>query len=421
MVENSSTAAIAEVAVSGFKSFRTEQRIAIRPLTLLAGANNSGKSSIVQPLLLMKQTFEAEFNPGALLLDGPNVRFTKLEQLLWHGPPGDTASRFAVELALEDGRRVRTVFGPGEHPLPVQVLETRWESRDGVVALRVPAPPEQYQEIEQRFGVTEFFSEPCFVWAGSRRDAEQRRVVPQDSSDFVQPLIGVIHVSGNRGAPKLSYPLTGVARERFPGVFEPYVATFLLIWQHQRAFEESERLAEALRSVCQVGSVRADRVSDTSLELLVSQLPDYSDREVNIAHAGLGVSQVLPVIVGLEAASPQQLLYLEQPELHLHPRAQASLAPLLARAAQRGVRVVAETHSSHLLLGIQSLVAAGKLDPQLVKLHWFSRDETGQTNITSADLDEYGRFGDWPEDFGDVELKAESRYLDAVEARHAKK
>jgi len=130
---------------------------------------------------------------------------------------------------------------------------------------------------------------------------------------------------------------------------------------------------------------------------------------------GFGVSQVLPVAVALLTAAPGQLAYLEQPELHLHPRAQTGLAAILADAAKRGVRVVAETHSSVLLLGIQTLVAEGKLSQDLVKLHWFSRDKQGATKVTSADLDKAGTFGDWPEDFGDVELKAESRFLDASE------
>jgi predicted ATPase len=88
---------------------------------------------------------------------------------------------------------------------------------------------------------------------------------------------------------------------------------------------------------------------------------------------------------------------------------------VLADAAKRGVRVIAETHSSLLIRGAQTLVAKGELHPKLVKLHWFSRDEeTGESKITSADLDENGAFGDWPSDFAEVELRSEGDYLDAV-------
>ena len=88
---------------------------------------------------------------------------------------------------------------------------------------------------------------------------------------------------------------------------------------------------------------------------------------------------------------------------------------MLADAAKRGVRVVAETHSSLLLLGIQTLVAEGNLSPELVKLHWFTRREDGVTEVNSADLDKAGTYGEWPEDFADVSLQAQSRFLDAVD------
>ena len=141
---------------------------------------------------------------------------------------------------------------------------------------------------------------------------------------------------------------------------------------------------------------------------------------VSIADVGFGVSQTLPVVVALREAKPGQLVYLEQPEIHLHPRAQTAMAKVLADAARRGVHVVAETHSALLILGIQTLVAEGKLSPELVKLHWFERRD-GATKIKSADLDEAGSFGDWPEDFADLALEAQSKYLDAVESRMTEK
>jgi predicted ATPase len=138
---------------------------------------------------------------------------------------------------------------------------------------------------------------------------------------------------------------------------------------------------------------------------------------VNISDVGFGVPQCLPAVVALLAAKPGQLLYIEQPEIHLHPRAQFALAQLLAAAAERGVHVVVETHSSTLLLGVQALVAESRLAAELVKLHWFERKADGHTVVTSADLDEAGRFGDWPEDFADVALQTQKEYLDAAEKR----
>ena len=88
-----------------------------------------------------------------------------------------------------------------------------------------------------------------------------------------------------------------------------------------------------------------------------------------------------------------------------------------ADAAKRGLRVIAETHSILLLTAVQALVAEGDLAPEEVILHWFERNEKGVTSITTRELDEQGRYGDWPEDFADTEMAVQSRFLDAVEQR----
>jgi predicted ATPase len=171
--------------------------------------------------------------------------------------------------------------------------------------------------------------------------------------------------------------------------------------------------------------VEAQPVDDTQVELRVGRLPHSrsgGDHDlVSVADVGFGVSQSLPVLVALIVAEPGQVVYLEQPEMHLHPRAQRRLAHVLADAANRGVIVVAETHSALLLREVQTLVATGKLSTDKVKMHWVQRQEDGRTVVTPADLDENGAYGDWPEDFDEVELNAEKAYLDAVESKEAGK
>ncbi|HRZ12200.1 MAG TPA: AAA family ATPase [Kiritimatiellia bacterium] len=98
------------ITVRGFKSVCTEQHLDIRPLTILAGANSSGKSSFMQPLLLLKQTLEAPGDPGALLLDGPNVRFTMAEQLLSRIAGKECQHDFAIKITLKDGQSLEAVF-----------------------------------------------------------------------------------------------------------------------------------------------------------------------------------------------------------------------------------------------------------------------------------------------------------------------
>ena len=98
---------LSAISVRGFKSIGCKtQRIAIQPLTLIAGANSSGKSSIMQPLLLLKQTLEAQGEPrGALLLDGPNAKFTSAEQILHRFNNQETYTDFMIKLEIGGNSR----------------------------------------------------------------------------------------------------------------------------------------------------------------------------------------------------------------------------------------------------------------------------------------------------------------------------
>src|SRR5438270_4404367 len=102
--------AIAEIQVAGFKSISDLQRVEIRPLTILAGANSSGKSSMLQPLLLLKQTLEVPYDAGPLLLNGPNVKFTSADQLLSRISKGQSLGSFQVGMRLNTGDGFQTCF-----------------------------------------------------------------------------------------------------------------------------------------------------------------------------------------------------------------------------------------------------------------------------------------------------------------------
>ena len=227
----------------------------------------------------------------------------------------------------------------------------------------------------------------------------------------------IIHVPGFRGNPERTYKKSALG-PMFPGQFQNYIASIISHWQSMKRSEEFVSLGRALQGFGLTSKIEARPVGDSQFEIRVGRLVRTRTARgdlVNIADVGLGVSQVLPVIVGLLVAGPGDMVYLEEPEIQLHPRAQVHLAGILAQAAKRGVIVVVETHSSLLLRGIQTLVARAELDTKVVKLHWFERSQVdGSTTVRSADLDREGAFGSWPLDFGDVSLNAEKKYLDAV-------
>lgn len=233
-------------------------------------------------------------------------------------------------------------------------------------------------------------------------------------------LESIIHLPGLRGNPERHYLTNAVYnKNQVTGRFENYVARIIRDWEPTRL----KQLGLALEKLGLTWKVEAKQVDATRVELRVGRLTQRQGAAdlVNIADVGFGVSQTLPVIVALLAAAPGQIVYIEQPEIHLHPKAQYKMAELLAEAANRGVKVVIETHSSLLLRGIQTLVTQGQLAPNRVKLHWFTRDNEGATVVNAASLDENGAFGEeWPEDFGEIELNAEQAYLDAVMYNHEK-
>jgi hypothetical protein len=76
---------VPQIIVEGFKSIGQETVMDVAPLTLLCGANSSGKSSMIQPLLLLKQTMEVGYDPGPLLLAGTNVGFSAAAEMFWRG------------------------------------------------------------------------------------------------------------------------------------------------------------------------------------------------------------------------------------------------------------------------------------------------------------------------------------------------
>ncbi len=438
------------IEVHGFKSLAEPTRLDVRPLTLLAGQNSSGKSSFFQPLLLLKQTLDASFEADPLVLDGPHVRFTSLDQLLSRGPrqpKGADAFSVAfggllvVVLAEDQPRAVRRpadlrftfrrtrnneqnlaaaidVAPAGESSVPVDDAH-----RDALRSLWPPLALGPNLHIFRR-GL-----QADWGW-----EIEDGGMVSLASFSPVETALtwvrALLHLPGHRGHRERRYPKTAAFvpdRERTTvnGPFTPYTASFLYAWQ--RAKDREPGAKRALETVVGwlgpefLGMTRrvvARAPNATEIELRVGRTPRSGVRDlVDLADVGFGVSQVLPVLVALAAAQPGQLVIVEQPELHLHPRAQVAMGHILAATAARGVVVMAETHSILVLRAIQACIARGILAPQAVGLHWFARGKDGSSKVTTAQIEADGSFGDWPVDFADVHTQAAMDYVESAFAR----
>jgi predicted ATPase len=423
---------ITRITVSGFKSIVEEQSIEVRPLTILAGANSSGKSSIMQPLLLLKQTLEAPYDPGALLLNGPNVRFTLVDQLLSRKNDGGVVNAFNVGVGTETDTIVTIYFKKSKNK-GFEVEEVKYNSDKEKYRLYSGMPENEIKaNLSEYFYSTsgislmpsdiELINSRCLLVPAIKIGGIYTPMVPLHGETIIGLYVRqIVHLPGLRGNPERAYPVgvmnSGISG--FSGTFENYVASVIEQWQRANDTGKLEKVNRDLYKLGLTSRVMANPINDAQIEILVNRFPYYSQNSdmINVVDVGLGVSQALPVVVALHAASQEQLVYIEEPEIHLHPRAQSAMAEVLADAVLEGKRVVVETHSSLLLLGIQTLVAEGKLPPEMVKLHWFTQQEDGSTKIDSADLDKAGAFGDWPEDFDKVSLDSEGRYIDAAHTR----
>jgi predicted ATPase len=141
---------------------------------------------------------------------------------------------------------------------------------------------------------------------------------------------------------------------------------------------------------------------------------------VALTDVGTGVSQVLPVITLLQYVPEGATVLLEQPEIHLHPLAQAGLADVIINAAlHRRVQVVLESHSEHLLLRLQRRIAEAQIEADKVKLYFASASD-GAARLEQLRLDDYGNIANWPEKFmGDAfqeTAKAEMARLNRMKA-----
>ncbi len=427
-MNNSEPKGITKISVSGFKSIANECSIEVRPLTILAGANSSGKSSIMQPILLMKQTLESSTDYGALRLSGDNLNFTSAKQILSYSPKGEQTDSLTVAMELANSYKFKNTFKKLSK-YPIGLIETIYHDKDGELRAFIDMDssdiieslPQWLQDYSKINNYTwKIFRHFCFFTflMYDNNDVFTGTPLIDKNIRFIEEIQKIIHVQGLRSLERV-LPVTGIG-QNFSGNFEKYIASLIYSWQTSES-DKLQVLNTYFHTLSLSKKIEATEVNDTQIELKVSRTFDGDDM-VNIIDVGSGVSQILPVLVALVAAKPEQLVYLEEPEIHLHPRAQANLGEIIVDAANRGVRVVLETHSDLLLRRIQSLVAEDKISADKAILHWFSRDEHGFTQVTSTPLNETGGYGnpDFPLDFSDVFLDEEGRYLEAASEKRWK-
>jgi predicted ATPase len=358
---------IIEIYLQNFKCFRV-LKIQLAPMTLLAGLNGMGKSSVVQAILLLRQSYESgDLSNGELLLAGSLADLGSGLDVLY-----EDANEDLIEIGLLVGS-----------PQKAEVLS--------------------------------------FAFAYDR-EADRLRTLASPGRHSISYLDGppfngrLAFLSAERLGPRKTLPLSeSRARKQDIGVQGEYALHVLIEQGSTLLMKDDPRIKDApsLRISDQVDAWLQEispgshldhqivRDADMAVAGFTFDRPgDVASRRFRATNVGFGLSYVLPVIVALLTAEPGSLVIIENPEAHLHPRGQTRIGQLAARTASAGVQVIVETHSDHVMDGIRIDVREGRLASSSAAFHYFSR--TGiEASVISPVIDANGRLSEWPGGFFD--------------------
>lgn len=427
---------LTQLAFSNFKSW-PEARLNLASITGLFGTNSSGKTSILQFLLLLKQTKDATDRALSLELNGSFVQLgTILDAIHRHEENRrlciDLAFRLDSPLALQDPARRKTE----------SIASARDVSYTAEIAVHEKAP--RAERLSYTLDGLTFTLE-----RGKGKEREfDLRAAPEDRFRFVRTQGRPWGLPG----PIKAYAFPDQARTYFQnaafladleaayeaemdrlfylGPLREYPQRDYL-WARSRptdvgrrgekaieatlaATEAGERLnlrpktprmpfqkmvAHWLRELGLIHSFTVKEIKEGTNRWQALVVTRKGGSEVLLTDVGFGVSQVLPVVTLLLYVEEGSTVILEQPEIHLHPLAQANLADVIIYAAQRRrVQVIVESHSEHLLLRLQRRIAEEAVRKDEVALYFCDAPD-GVSRLGGLELDLFGRIMNWPQQF----------------------
>jgi len=365
---------IETLEIKNFKSIK-KKRFGLRNLNLLLGLNGMGKSSFIQILLLLRQsTLQEGLRLNANLVSIGNARdalyqYAKEEKLgiflaFTHGK-----QQFIFDFKAESD-----LFPPSENiELDPQFFKQSLWDNDSF----------QYLNANRQ--------EPTSIHRKSYSDVVSRRHLGsfgQYTAHFLE-VYGPIEVKADNLIHPKSYiqdPVTGqkiVNRTLFNQVN---------LWLGE--------ISPGVR--VQVTSIQNTERIQVEFEYLQ---PNFgTTNRFKPENVGFGISYVLPVVVSLLAARPGDLLVIENPESHIHPRGQAELGKLVASAAANDVQIIVETHSDHFVNGVRVAVKEGLIERSKAVLFYFEKTVTANeqfSKITDIEIDSRGELSAYPENMMD--------------------
>ncbi len=375
---------IGSLALTNFKPFQN-QPLTFRPLTLLSGLNSTGKSSVLQALLLLRQSYQKGLLlEKGLVLNGDLINIGTAKDAIFEG--ASKQEQLVFEILWKNGIKGVWKFKYEEY------IENKEEDigTNFLILASAPVDDKVYQSslFNQKFHYIE--AERISPRSFNKMSYEKVQI-GRTLGDKCEYTVNFLAVNANTpiSHSELSHPNVKSSRRQFD---DPEIPSLALIDQ-----------VEAWMGEISPGT-RINIKSNPDMDLINIQYFYGDNNFYRATNVGFGITYTLPIIVAILASEPDTLILVENPEAHLHPRGQAKMGELLALAASCGVQVVIETHSDHVLNGIRLAVHGGKLNPEDVQLHYFQRHQKqGQalTKVVSPRIDRNGRIDRWPDGFFD--------------------
>lgn len=451
--------------IKNFKAWKDTGPIRLAPLTVIFGANSAGKSSLGHLLLALKQTILSADRRRPLHLGDENALIdlgTFVECLRNH----DLQNTLEFELGWKVAGRLldardplsQKKFAGEELRLAVALRADAKEQprvdklvyqllRNQEVQLAVDYSRDQKLKLDISSNEYKFVRNTGRSWPLDDPDkfyriSDQSRARFQNAeflSDFAlsteAALNSVYYLGPLRDHPKRIYSWSGETPESVGQKGEFAIAAILAATAQDRKINRGakrqltrfdEFIAQWLKDLGIIDSFVVKAVAKGRKEYEVVIKTHAAASEVKITDVGFGVSQVLPALVQAFYCPPNSTIWMEQPEIHLHPQVQAELADVFLSAIkarengkERNVQLIVESHSEHFLNRLQRRVAEGTVLPEEVAIY-FCRRTDAETTLEPLKLNLLGEIENWPENFfGNEMADVAGRVLAAVARRKA--
>jgi hypothetical protein len=446
---------ISGLTLRNFKAFEF-LAINLRPLTFILGPNNSGKSSIISPIRMLVQTMESYDQEVPLLLDGIMGDFGTYKDIVFGNHrgrvlemsidfeldkrriPGANSGHATIDLSFKyrTKRRevilksVRTSLG-GKQLVRLEYSNDSDRLHITSIGNRV-VPSALKSSLSRGLQLQHFLpfahlslhqdsrSESASLFQ-DRKTFELRRKTNIVTSRLREAFSLIEYVGAMRVPPSRTYLFTGEKRRRVGASGENAASLFVMDVGRsgRQKVKLLERTSDWLKSAGLAERLDVVPLSDRHYELRLTH-PITKEKQ-NLSDVGYGNSQVIPVLAGGFNLPAKSTYLVEEPEIHLHPSAQAELGNFFFELYNSDVQSIVETHSEHVILRLQQFVADRQIPPDDIVFYYVRPDPDGHKVVTQLRLDEQGKFIDeWPGGFFPQKLE-EAKRLSQIRFKHSTK